>query len=339
RELARGGQIFFLHNSVETIDTIAAYLKMLFPDASIITGHGQMAKTTLGKNIQKFIDHKYDILVCTTIIENGIDIPNVNTIYINKADRLGLSQLYQLKGRVGRSDRQAYAYLLYSDDRIVSDKSKKRLRIIQDLSELGSGFQVALHDLEIRGAGNLLGQEQHGDIIDIGFELYCQLLEQTVIDLKDNINKKKDKLFIRDVEIAIPLNIFIDKEYMESPSQRIELYKRMANAPSVEVLKKMKKEIIDRYGRLPLSVINLFDFEAIRITCAKLGIRRISEKNKFYILDFDKERNIDIERIINTVSRSPLFKFNPGNQFLLQLHKLENDERVLEYLKNMILKI
>src|SRR5919106_1533721 len=245
-ELSRGGQVFFIHNRVETIDTIAALLQRLVPHARMATGHGQMNEKEMERVMLDFIDYKYDVLVATTIIENGIDIPRANTIIINRADHYGLSQLYQLRGRVGRSSRRAYAYLLIPNEQELSPIARRRLAAIREFSDLGAGFRIAALDLELRGAGNLLGGEQSGHMDALGFDLYTQMLERTVAELRGEQVEDETS-----VSINLGVDVSIPEDYISDMGQRLRTYKRIASARDDEALEIIRRETEDRYGRLP----------------------------------------------------------------------------------------
>ena len=254
-ELGRGGQVFFIHNRVETIETIAALVQRLVPQARLVVGHGQMNEKEMERVMLDFIEFKYDVLVATTIIENGIDIPRANTIIINRADQYGLSQLYQLRGRVGRSNRRAYAYLLIPGEQELSPIAKRRLAAIREFSDLGAGFRIAALDLELRGAGNLLGGQQSGHMDALGFDLYTQMLERTVGELRGDVVEDETSVTINlGVDVAIP------DEYIQDMGQRLRTYKRVSSARDSETLSNIRDEIRDRYGRLPDSVEQLFGY-------------------------------------------------------------------------------
>jgi len=301
RELDREGQIFFVHNRVRSIQKIARDLNRLFPQAIIGIAHGQMAEEQLEDIMIDFLEKKYDILVCTTIIEIGLDIPNVNTIIIDDAHKFGLSQLYQLRGRVGRSDRRAYAYFLYPSYRSISDTAKKRLQAIKEFSELGSGFKLAMRDLEIRGAGNLLGKEQHGSVSEVGFNLYCRLLEEAVKELreeKEGKEKKKDIILVIDIKI----DAYIPGGYISDLKQRVLIYKKLAEIKDLEDLERVKEELRDRYGVYPREVRNLLEIIYLKIFLRKLGISSLMIKEKKLIIRY--LQNIKIKA---KLSRLPSF--------------------------------
>jgi transcription-repair coupling factor (superfamily II helicase) len=280
-ELARGGQIYFVHNRVESIFSIGALINRLVPEARVVVGHGQMGEHELEQAMLDFISRKYDVLLATTIIENGLDIPNVNTIIINRADRYGLSQLYQLRGRVGRSDRPAYAYLLIPPDDTLSQVAKKRLAAIREFSDLGSGFRVAALDLEIRGAGNLLGGEQSGHIETVGFEMYMKLLEQAVRELKG-------EELVDDVRAAVNLRVDlrIDDSYVPDMNQRLMIYRKVAAARTDEELDQILNELGDRYGPLPDTVEHLEQYGRIRILADRLGVESIDREGQTVMIKF-----------------------------------------------------
>jgi transcription-repair coupling factor (superfamily II helicase) len=270
RELERDGQIYFVHNRIESIDYVAQRIQRLVPDARIRIGHGQMSEDELEQIMHEFYHHEYDILVCTTIIENGLDIPNVNTIIVDRADRMGLAQLYQLRGRVGRSNRQAYAYLLYRPQKSLSEDAENRLIAIREFTALGSGFQVAMRDLEIRGAGNLLGAEQSGAMVSVGFDLYCQLLAQAVAEVKGE-ESTDDAL----PAVDLPTTAHIPDDYIPNEAERIFFYKKMSGIRSVENIREVQEELIDRYGDPPRPVWNALAVLRLRLKAREAGIASI----------------------------------------------------------------
>lgn len=270
REVERGGQVFFLHNRVQSINAMAAMLQRLLPGVEIVTAHGQMEPRELERAMLAFNSRRYDLLLATTIIESGLDMPNVNTIIINRADRFGLAQLYQLRGRVGRSNRRAYAYLMVPKGGRINETARKRLRLIEELSELGSGFKLALRDLEIRGAGNLLGREQHGHMMSVGFELYCQLLEEAVRELRGLTPIPQI-----DVRIETDRQAAIPADYVEEGDERIAFYRRLNRADEPEAVDAMAEELRDRFGPLPEPAQRLLDIARLRLAAAKLGADRL----------------------------------------------------------------
>ena len=298
-ELDRGGQVYFVHNRVESIFAIGDLVQRLVPEARIVVGHGQMGEDELERAMLDFIGRKYDVLLATTIIENGLDIPNVNTILINRADRYGLSQLYQLRGRVGRSDRPAYAYLLIPPETTLSAVAKKRLAAIREFSDLGSGFRVAALDLEIRGAGNLLGGEQSGHIETVGFEMYMKLLEQAVRELKG-------EEILDDVRAVVNLRVDlkIDPSYVPEMNQRLMIYRKIADARSDEELDRILNELRDRYGPVPETVEHLEQYGRIRIMADRLGIESIDREGQTVAIKFRPDaqgRRLNVERLLKVV--------------------------------------
>jgi transcription-repair coupling factor (superfamily II helicase) len=298
-ELARGGQVYFVHNRVESIFSIGALIQRLVPEARVVVAHGQMGEEELERAMVDFIDRKFDVLLATTIIENGLDIPNVNTIIINRADRYGLSQLYQLRGRVGRSDRPAYAYLLIPPDDTLSPVAKKRLAAIREFSDLGSGFRVAALDLEIRGAGSLLGGEQSGHIETVGFEMYMKLLEQAVQELKGE--EIQD-----DVRAAVNLRVDlrIEDTYVPDMNQRLMIYRKVAAARSDVELDQIMSELRDRYGPPPEAVAHLEEYGRIRILADKLGVESIDREGQSVLIKLRpdaKGERLNLERLIKVI--------------------------------------
>ncbi|MFW6269659.1 MAG: transcription-repair coupling factor [Bacillota bacterium] len=308
RELGRNGQIYFVHNRVQDIEKKADIIRELVPEARTAIAHGQMSENRLEKLMHSFYNQKYDILVCTTIIESGLDIPNVNTIIINRAEQMGLAQLYQLRGRVGRSNRIAYAYLLYKKDKILSEVAEKRLKAIKEFTNLGSGFKIAMRDLEIRGAGNLLGPEQHGHIASIGFSLYCKLLENAVQELK---GKKEEE---KEIEIDLELDAYIPEDYISDSEQKIEIYKKIKNVKTEEQVRDLIDELIDRFGDPPEVVMNLIEISRINVKSKSLGIKKINQEERMVNVHFRSMEEIDGEAIMELVNKySGKIKIKSGN--------------------------
>ena len=313
-ELERSGQVYFVHNRVESIFSIGALIQRLVPEARIVVGHGQMSEDLLERAMLDFVAKKFDVLLATTIVENGLDIPNANTIIINRADRYGLSQLYQLRGRVGRSDRPAYAYLLIPPEDNLSPVAKKRLAAIKEFSDLGSGFRVAALDLEIRGAGNLLGGEQSGQIDAVGFEMYMKLLEQTVRELKGE--ELED-----DVRATVNLGVDlrIDGAYVPDMNQRLMLYRKVAAARRDEEIDRVLEEAADRYGPLPDSVLNLADYGRIRVMADRLGIDSIDRDARTVVLKFRPQAKVDPVRLVALVRERSDVRLVPPSALRLTL--------------------
>ena len=275
REMARGGQVFYLYNRVETIEKKADELRALVPGCRVGVIHGQMSETTLENILYQFIEGEYDVLVTTTIIETGVDIPNVNTLFIENADRMGLSQLYQLRGRVGRTNRIAYAYLMYQPDKVLTEVSEKRLQAMRDFTELGSGFKIAMRDLSIRGAGNLLGKQQHGFIDSVGFDLYSQLLSEAVLK-KQGKEVKSDE---ETVEIDLQIDAYIPASYIQDERQKIEMYKRIRSIDSVEAYEELLDDFIDRFGDFPDEVSALAEVGLIKHYANEIDVVSIKRKD------------------------------------------------------------
>jgi transcription-repair coupling factor (superfamily II helicase) len=295
-ELERKGQVFLVHNRVESIFSMANLVTKLVPDARVVVGHGQMEEDSLEKVMVDFVAHKYDVLVATTIVENGLDIPNANTIIINRADRYGLAQLYQLRGRVGRSDRRAYAYLLIPAEQTLSPVARKRLAAIREFSDLGSGFRIAALDLEIRGAGNLLGGEQSGHIEAVGFDMYMKLLEQTIRELKGE--ELEDE---RRAAVNLKLNLRLDESYIPDTNQRLTAYRRMASARSLEEVESVFDELRDRYGEPPVGVVNLAQYARLRVMADTVGVESLDRDGKIVVLRFRADASLDPALLIGLV--------------------------------------
>lgn len=313
KEIGRGGQVYYLYNRVRSIQKVAARLKEMVPEARVAVAHGQMDEKTLEDTMLDFYNNEYDVLVCTTIIEAGLDIPNVNTIIINDADKMGLSQLYQLRGRVGRSNRLAYAYFTYQRDKVLNEVAEKRLQAIREFTEFGSGFKIAMRDLEIRGTGNLLGREQHGHMEAIGYDLYIKLLEDTVRELKGEAVTEAV-----DTSIELQISAFIPESYIADENQKIEIYKKIAYISSHEDLYDIEEEIEDRFGDLPEVVRNLLDISYIKHLARKCGIVSIAQKKNNIIVKFSSDKSIKpltairvageyINRLLFTASGQPYF--------------------------------
>ena len=314
-EMARGGQVYFVHNRVESIYSIGNLITRLVPEAKVVVGHGQMAEDALERAMVDFMARKYDVLLATTIVENGLDIPNVNTILINRADRYGLSQLYQLRGRVGRSDRPAYAYLLIPPGNTLSPIARKRLAAIREFSDLGSGFRVAALDLEIRGAGNLLGGEQSGHIEAIGFEMYTKLLEQTVRELKGEEIEDETR-----ATVNLNIDLRIDEGYVPEQAQRLGLYRRVAGARTDKELDGIVDEIQDRYGPMPPEVLNLVDYGRIRVAADRLGVESIDRQGSVVVFTFKGQGGPETHRVIRLVQEHPEVTLMPPSSLKLDLN-------------------
>ena len=332
-ELGRGGQVFFIHNRVETIETIAALVQRLVPQARMVVGHGQMNEKEMERVMLDFIEHKYDVLVATTIIENGIDIPRANTIIINRADQYGLSQLYQLRGRVGRSNRRAYAYLLIPGEQELSPIAKRRLSAIREFSDLGAGFRIAALDLELRGAGNLLGGQQSGHMDALGFDLYTQMLERTVAELRGEAVEDETSVTINlGVDVAIP------DDYINDMGQRLRTYKRVSSARDEETLSSIRNETQDRYGRLPESVEQLFGYAQLRRMAENLAVLSIDKTAEGVALKFSEKARISPEKLAAFINQGTGRVFTPSGVLKLALNDDEQDN-LLDTVRGVLMQL
>jgi|CXWL01.1.fsa_nt_gi transcription-repair coupling factor (superfamily II helicase) len=306
-ELARNGQVFFIHNRVESIESIAVLIKKIVPNARVAIGHGQMNEKEMEQVMLDFIDYKYDVLVATTIIENGIDIPRANTIIINRADNYGLSQLYQLRGRVGRSNRRAYAYLLIPSELELTPIARRRLSAIREFSDLGAGFRLAALDLELRGAGNILGGQQSGHLDALGFDLYTKMLERTIAELRgDEIADEVS------VSINLGIDVAIPKDYIVEASQRLRTYKRISSAETEEALMQIHAEIEDRYGRIPRGVENLFAYARLRKLAESMAIVSVDKAADGVAIKLGEMARVAPEKLMNYLSENEGSSFSPS---------------------------
>jgi transcription-repair coupling factor (superfamily II helicase) len=306
QELLREGQVYLVHNRVESIYSLAALVQRLVPEARVAVAHGQLPEAELEKTMLAFVEGRADVLVATTIIENGLDIPRANTLIVNRADRYGLAQLYQLRGRVGRSDRRAYAYLLVPPDTVLSQVAQKRLAAIREFSDLGAGFRIAALDLEIRGAGNLLGGEQSGHIQAVGLDLYVKLLEQTILELKGQPSLERSRAVLN-----LHQDLRIPGEYAPDVHQRMSLYKRVSQAVTASELDSLRAEIRDRYGPFPLPVEGLFSYAAVRLRAEALGVAQVDVSSSSFSLRFGPDTSFTAEALIAAVATLPGARLNP----------------------------
>jgi transcription-repair coupling factor (superfamily II helicase) len=332
-ELGRGGQVFFIHNRVETIETIAALIKRLVPEARVTFAHGQMNEKEMETIMLDFVAYKYDVLVSTTIIENGIDIPRANTIIINRADNYGLAQLYQLRGRVGRSSRRAFAYLLIPSEQELTSIARRRLAAIREFSDLGAGFRIAALDLELRGAGNLLGGQQSGHMDALGFDLYTQMLERTVAELRGESIEE-------DISVSINLrvDVSIPEEYINDMGQRLRVYKRISSARDEETLQAIRTETEDRYGRLPESVESLFEYARLRRISEELGIISIDRTADGIAVKMSEKARVSPEKLLNLVKERQRANFSPSGILRVTLSE-EEANNLLESVRLLLLKL
>jgi len=292
RELARNGQVFYVYNRVQTIADMTAFLKKLVPEATIAYAHGQMKEHELERIMFDFVNGEIDVLVSTTIIETGLDISNVNTMIVHDSDHMGLSQLYQLRGRVGRSNRTAYAFLMYKKNKLLKETAEKRLQAIREFTELGSGFKIAMRDLEIRGAGNLLGERQSGHMESVGYDLYCKMLNEAV-------KQKRGIETVEDYSVGVDLNVdaYIPDTYIVNEYQKIDIYKRIASIENMTEKEDIQEELTDRFGSLPKSVLNLLEIAYLRVLAKTVFITEIKGENKAVKLSIYEKAEYNTEKI------------------------------------------
>lgn len=330
-ELSRGGQVFYLYNSVRGIYSRAAWIQEHFPDAKVAVGHGKMRESELEDIMYDMVSGETQILVCTTIIETGLDIPNANTIIIENADRMGLAQLYQLRGRVGRSNRAAYAYLTYKRDKVLSEVAQKRLSAVREFTEFGSGFKIAMRDLEIRGAGNILGAEQHGHMDNVGYDMYCKILRESIDEAKGITTESAG-----DVTVDISVNAYIPESYIPSANQRIDMYKKIAAIETEEDEFEIKDELIDRYGEPPSPVLNIISVAALKLPAKDIGCIEITEKNRVVTLRFRNGR-LNAETVFGLDKEFPSrVKVLSEKSPAVTIRMKENDKKPLEFINNLL---
>ncbi|MBA3442091.1 MAG: transcription-repair coupling factor [Pyrinomonadaceae bacterium] len=332
-ELQRGGQVFFIHNRVETIETIAALVKRLVPEARVIFAHGQMNEKEMEQVMLDFVAYKHDVLVATTIIENGIDIPRANTIIINRADQYGLAQLYQLRGRVGRSNRRAYAYLMIPSEQSLTPIARRRLAAIREFSDLGAGFRIAALDLELRGAGNLLGGQQSGHMDALGFDLYTQMLERTVAELRGDTVEDETS-----VSLNLGINVAIPEDYISDMGQRLRTYKRIASTRDDETLAAIQAETQDRYGRLPEPVEQLFEYARLRRIAEEIGVISVDKTPNGVALKLSEKARIDPDKLLALVREREGANFTPSGVLRVDLTDDETD-RLIETTRELLLRV
>lgn len=336
REIYRGGQVYFLHNKVETIEPVLADLQKLVPEANMGLAHGQMHERQLEKIMSDFYHRRFNVLVCTTIIETGIDIPTANTIIIDHADKFGLAQLHQLRGRVGRSHHQAYAYLLVPSVKGMTADAKKRLDAIAALEDLGAGFTLAMHDLEIRGAGELLGEEQSGNMEAIGFSLYMELLDKAVEALKKGTKLDLDTEVEEQIEVDLQIPALLPESYVPDVNGRLILYKRIAEAKSVDALQDLQVELIDRFGLLPDAVKNLFEIAALKLAAKNLGIKKIEAYTKGGRVEFGEKPLINVDKLIKKINTSRGKLYFEGPQRVRFVYENPTTAQRIEFVKEFL---
>ena len=337
REIERGGQVFYLHNRVDDIEKVASELESLVPEAKVAYIHGRMTETQLENILIDFIDGEYDVLVTTTIIETGVDIPNVNTLFVDNADRMGLSQLYQLRGRVGRSNRIAYAYFMYQPNKVLTEVAEKRLEAIKDFTELGSGFKIAMRDLSIRGAGNLLGKQQHGFIDSVGYDLYTQMLNDAVAKKRGKEIKVKT-----DAELNLDLEAYLPADYITDPKQKVEIYKRIHQFENEDQYIEVQDDLIDRFGEYPIEVHNLLEVGLLKMYADAALVDSVSQNKKTIEIELSDKLNgkLDIKDVFKALSVTK-FSTTLGNknqkiQIKLNIQPGMESNQILEELKKLL---
>ena len=331
REVARGGQVYYVYNRVNNIEEIAGHVAALVPDASVTFAHGQMREHELERIMLDFVNGEIDVLVSTTIIETGLNIPNANTIIIHDADRLGLSQLYQIRGRVGRSNRTAYAFLMYRRDKLLREEAEKRLQAIREFTELGSGIKIAMRDLEIRGAGNILGAEQHGHMEAVGYDLYCKLLNEAVLALKGETDESQEF----ETSVDCDIDAYIPPSYIKNEYQKLDIYKRISAIESEEEYMDMQDELIDRFGELPAPVENLLLIASVKALAHSTGVTEVNINRQEARITMFRQARIDVTGIPELISRyRGDLKLRPGDapefMYLDQRNKNKDCQRMIE---------
>jgi len=357
-ELQRDGQVYFINNRIENLKDIAGLIQRLVPDARVITAHGQMEGKQMEQNVLDFMDGKYDVLVATTIIESGVDVPNANTIFINDAQRFGMADLHQMRGRVGRSNRKAFCYLITPPFDMMTSDARKRLEAIEQFSDLGSGFQIAMKDLEIRGAGDLLGGEQSGFINEMGFETYQKMMQEALEELKDDEDfenlfeneEDRNKLFksVKEVNIDTDLELMLPDSYVSSTEERLLLYQKLADIDNEKDLQKFESELKDRFGNLPSEAVNLLKSVALKWLAAEIGFEKIVMKNGIFLGYFpsnpqDKFYQTDkFRHIISYLTQNPAQAQlkekagKDGNNLMMRKDKVKNVDEVNVLLKSIL---
>ncbi|HVP06666.1 MAG TPA: TRCF domain-containing protein, partial [Candidatus Acidoferrum sp.] len=332
----RGGQVFFLHNRIQTIDAMYNYLKKIVPQVEIGVAHGQMHERSLEGVMLGFLTKRFDVLLCTSIIESGLDIPNANTIVINRADRFGLAQLYQIRGRVGRSTKRAYAYLLTPPMRLLNADAVKRLRALEAHSDLGAGFALAMRDLEIRGAGTILGARQSGFIEEVGYDLYNRLLEEAVSELKG-----EEIVRLPETKLEIDIELHIPDAYVNDRQQKVDIYRRLADAKNLDEVDRIREEVIDRFGKPPQSTTFLFDATAVKISAALLEIEKVKMSHGVTHLFFKEDRKLtraEVESFRKGTDCPMEFSFLGRPRITIDMRKVSELDR-LSHLRGVLGKV
>jgi transcription-repair coupling factor (superfamily II helicase) len=335
RELKRGGQVYFLHNEVETIQNRKAMLEALLPEARVVVAHGQMNERDLEKVMRDFVAQRHNILLCTTIIETGIDVPTANTIIMHRADKFGLAQLHQLRGRVGRSHHQAYAYLMVHDLQSLTKQASRRLDAIQQMEELGSGFYLAMHDLEIRGAGEVLGDNQSGEMHEIGFQMYSDMLNEAVRSLKNGKEPDLAAPLSSTTEINLHIPALLPNDFCGDVHERLSIYKRLANCSKPDAIDDMQEELIDRFGKLPEPVKALLETHRLRVAAKLLGIIKIDVHGEAASLQFEPKPPVDAMRIIELVQKNKHIKLNGQDKLRITANMPDLASRVAQVKSTM----
>lgn len=336
REIDRGGQIYFVHNRVMDIDKTAHLIQAVVPEARIIVAHGQMREDQLERRMLDFIAGRYNVLICTTIIETGLDIPNVNTLIVDESEKMGLSQLHQLRGRVGRSHRLAYAYFTYKKDKSLTEIAEKRLHAIREFTEFGAGFKIAMRDLEIRGAGNILGPEQHGHLMAVGFDMYCRLLDEAVHELRGT-----SRTNLPEPTMDLNLNAFISDRYIADSATKIEVYKKIMHIETRQDSEEMEEELVDRFGDIPQPTLNLIAVARIKALAAKAGVQSITQQKETINIKFFEDSTIkadQLEPVTAYFNKRVSFAVTPNLQIILSVQRFKDTE-VLEKLEQLLMKL
>jgi transcription-repair coupling factor (superfamily II helicase) len=339
REIKRGGQVFFLHNEVKSMEKMARELAALIPEARIEIAHGQLPERELERIMLDFYHQRFNLLLCSTIIESGIDIPSANTIIIDRADKLGLAQLHQLRGRVGRSHHRAYAYFIVPPKSLMSKDAMKRLQAVEASGDLGAGFMLSSHDLEIRGAGELLGDDQSGQIQEIGFTLYTELLDRAVNALKSGKQPELDTPMDRGAEVDLQAPALIPEDYLPDIHARLVLYKRISSTDTQDELRELQVEMIDRFGLLPEPVKTLFSVTALKQNSEKLGIKKIEANAGGGRIIFGSKPKINAEQLINLIqTQAQFYKFD-GADKLRFIKSFETTEEKIAFISELMNKL
>jgi transcription-repair coupling factor (superfamily II helicase) len=327
RELGRQGQVFFVHNRVRNLGTWARYVQEMVPEARVAIAHGQMPERQLEQVMVRFWRGEVDVLVCTAIIEAGLDIPAANTIIINRAHAMGLAQLYQLRGRVGRSQAQAYAYLLVPEEAALPSEAQKRLKALMEFTELGSGYKIAFHDLQIRGAGNLLGQAQSGHLADVGYELYLQLLEEAIREFKGEAPEE----LAPEPEIHLPVPAYLPEDYVPDIQQRLALYRRLSGRLPAAQVDELEEELLDRFGPIPPEGRDLLRVVRTKERLRLLGIKRLEVQDGSALVQFAAPERLDLEGLLHLLKKRPeIFRLSPDQTLRLRLPEEESPWAGLE---------